>query len=165
MASRPRRSRTSVLTTYRIADARRPIFDGAGAALYGGRWNSPGRAVIYAAASYAGAMLERLVHAGTGRIPKNQKAVLISIPARVAVEEWPVQRLPAGWDAEDNIVSRAFGDIWLAERRSAVLIVPSAVAKYERNVVINPAHPEFKWIVASDAERVVWDARLFSTRV
>jgi len=164
MVSRPRRSRARALTTYRIADARRPIFDGTGAALYGGRWNSPGRPVIYAAASYAGAMLERLVHAGTGRIPKNHKAVLISIPARVSVEEWSAERLPSDWDADNSIVSRAFGDAWLAERRSAVLIVPSAVAKYERNVVINPAHPDFKWISASNPEKVVWDARLFGTR-
>jgi RES domain-containing protein len=162
MALRLRQSRPRALTAYRIADARHPIFDGTGAALFGGRWNSPGRAAIYAATSYAGAMLERLVHAGTGRIPKNQKAVLISIPARVSVEEWPGQRLPAGWDAEDNVASRTFGDAWLAERRSAVLIVPSVVSKYENNVVINPAHPQFKWIVVSNPEKVVWDNRILS---
>ena len=165
MASRPKRSRRTVLTVYRIADARRPIFDGAGASLFGGRWNSPGRAVIYASVSYAGAMLEQLVHAGTGRIPKSQRAVLISIPARTSIEEWSTQQLPSGWDTDDNIVSRAFGDAWLAERRSAVLIVPSAVVKYEKNVVINPAHPHFKWIVASNPEKVVWDTRLFRDRL
>jgi RES domain-containing protein len=162
MASRPKRAQP--LTAYRIADARHPIFDGTGAMLIGGRWNSPGRAVIYAAVSYAGAILERLVHAGTGRIPKNQKVVLIRIPARASIEEWTERQLPLGWSADDNAASRAFGDEWLERRRSAVLIVPSAVAKYERNVVINPVHPDFKSIVASPPEDVVWDARLFKDK-
>ena len=53
---------------YRIADRRHPLFDGTGAMLFGGRWNSPGRRVICASASYACAMLEVLVHTGMGRI-------------------------------------------------------------------------------------------------
>jgi RES domain-containing protein len=162
MASRPKGPRGKPLTAYRIADSRHPIFDGNGASLIGGRWNSPGHAVIYAAASYAGAMLERLVHAGTGRIPKNQKATVITIPARVSNEEWTAEQLSQGWDSENNIVSRAFGDTWLNQERSAVLVVPSAIAKYEKNVLINPAHPDFKWIVASSPQEVIWDARLFT---
>jgi RES domain-containing protein len=161
MASRPIRPRAKALTAYRIADARHPIFDGTGAFLIGGRWNSPGRPVIYAAASYAGAMLECLAHAGTGRIPRNQKAILITIPGRVSIEERTAEDLPPGWERDDNIASRSFGDAWLENRQSAVLIVPSAVAKYDRNVLINPAHPDFKRIVASRPETVVWDARLF----
>ena len=54
------------MIAYRIADARHPIFDGTGAMLRGGRWNSIGQRVIYAAESYAGAMLEILVHANLG---------------------------------------------------------------------------------------------------
>jgi RES domain-containing protein len=37
-------------------------FDGEGARLYGGRWNSPGRPVVYTAGSLALAALEVLVH-------------------------------------------------------------------------------------------------------
>lgn len=51
---------------YRIADRRHKIFDGQGAATFGGRWNSPGRRVIYAAETFAGAMLEVLVNANIG---------------------------------------------------------------------------------------------------
>jgi RES domain-containing protein len=162
MASRPKPATARI--AYRIADARHTIFDGSGAALIGGRWNSPGRPVIYAAASYAGAMLERLVHAGTGQIPKHQKVVLIRIPARVSVEVWPLEKLPQRWAADDNLASRAFGDQWLAQLRSAVLMVPSAVAKYEHNVVINPLHADFKWIGTSRPEPVQWDARLFAQK-
>ena len=38
---------------------------------FGGRWNSPGRRVIYAAESYAGAMLEVLANSNIGRVPKH----------------------------------------------------------------------------------------------
>lgn len=164
MASRPKGARTPPLVVYRIADARHPIFDGSGAALIGGRWNSPGLPVIYAAATYAGAMLERLVHAGTGRIPSNQRAILITIPARVSVERCQSTRLPSGWDQDDYTASRTFGDTWLKSQRSAVLFVPSVIARYEQNVLINPAHRDCRWIVASQPEDVVWDARLFRQR-
>lgn len=159
MALRPERP---PLIAYRIADARYPILDGTGAALIGGRWNSPGREVIYASLSYAAAMLERLVHAGTGRIPRNQKSVLITIPARVAREELSVEQLPEDWDSEDCLSARGLGDAWLESRRCAVLIVPSVVARYEKSVLINPRHPNFRWISVSEPEEVRWDVRLFS---
>jgi RES domain-containing protein len=46
---------------YRLGTAAFPIWDGSGAAAYGGRWNPPGVPVIYAAGSLALAMLEKLV--------------------------------------------------------------------------------------------------------
>jgi RES domain-containing protein len=155
------RSDRPALIAYRIADSRYPILDGTGAALIGGRWNSPGREVKYASLSYAAAMLERLVHAGTGRVPRNQKSVIITIPARVAREELSVEQLPGDWDSEDCLSARAVGDAWLDRRRGAVLIVRSVVARYEKSVLINPRHPNFRWISVSEPEEVRWDVRLF----
>jgi RES domain-containing protein len=40
--------------------------------LNGGRWNSAGKRVIYAAQTYAGALLEVLVHANLGIVPKTK---------------------------------------------------------------------------------------------
>lgn len=162
MALRPKAA--AAVTAYRIADARHPIFDSTGAALVGGRWNSPGHPVIYASLSYAGAMLELLAHAGTGRVPRNQKAVQIRIPARVSIEKRLLARMPAGWDRDDYIAARALGDAWLEKQRSAVLVVPSVVAKYERNLVINPAHTDFRWITVTSPEPVAWDARIFGRK-
>ena len=58
------------LRAYRIADRRHKIFDGQGAALLSGRWNSPGRRIIYEAETYTGALLEVLVHATSEKCPK-----------------------------------------------------------------------------------------------
>ena len=146
---------------YRIADGRFDPFSAVGASLVGGRWNSPGRGVIYAGRSFAGAMLECLAHAGIGRIPNTHVAIEISIPSSVVAEQRNEGSLPAGWDHRDQHVARAFGDEWIRERRTAVLVVPSVVARREDNVLLNPQHPDFRGIVAGRPEPVIWDARLF----
>ena len=147
---------------YRIADQRHPIWDGTGAALLGGRWNSPGRPAIYGALSSACAMLEILAHAGIGRIPGTQQIVIAEVPDEDAlVERHEQASLPDGWDAEDSGVARQLGDDWLASRRSLVLVVPSVVARLEFNAVVNPAHPDFSRVRVSAPEAVVWDRRLF----
>ena len=139
-------------------------FSGEGARRFGGRWNSPGLGVIYASRSYAGAMLECLAHAGIGRMPRTHVAIEIAIAAAVSVERHDEGSLPAGWDHADLRVARAFGDAWIRERRTAVLVVPSVVARREGNVLLNPQHPDFMKIVAGRPEPVVWDARLFGSR-
>ena len=53
--------------------------------LHGARWNSPGRRVIYAAETYASALLEILVHA-SGSVPRSQGYVEIEIPSGVPME-------------------------------------------------------------------------------
>jgi RES domain-containing protein len=143
------------MKAFRIADRRYPIFDGIGARLLGGRWNSPGVEVIYASETFAGAILEVLVHANLGRLPRTHACVEITIPANLAVET--VTSIPT-----DQQTSRDFGDLWVKERRTAVLFVPSIVTgERERNLVISPAHPAFSRITASDPFEVSWDARLF----
>jgi RES domain-containing protein len=149
---------------WRIADGRFDPFSPVGASLVGGRWNSPGLGVIYASRSYAGAMLECLAHAGIGRVPRTHVAVELAIAEALAVERHDESSLPAGWDHADLRVARAFGDTWIRELRTAVLVVPSVVARREGNVLINPRHPDFSSIVASEPEPVVWDARLFAPR-
>jgi len=52
-------------------------------------------------------------------------------------------------------VARAFGDAWIRERRTAVLLVPSVVARREGNLLINPQHPDFGLIVAGSPEPVI----------
>lgn len=144
---------------FRIADMRRTIFDGTGAMLHGARWNSPGRRIIYAAETYAGALLEILVHA-TGRVPRSQGYVRIEIPAALTIEEVAPGDVPR-WDTLSFESARRFGDRWYDERRTAVLMVPSVVTLPERNVLINQEHPDFGKIRASEPLPVRWDARLW----
>lgn len=153
---------TGLMQLYRIADSRHPIWDGIGAAMVGGRWNSPGRPVIYASLSYACAMLEILVHANIGRIPATHACVVAEIPGSLTVERHGAQSLPVGWDGDDPSIARRFGDQWLQEARCAVLVIPSVVARLECNALINPLHADANQIQVLPSQQVIWDHRLFA---
>ena len=149
------------LTCYRIGDPNGafPIFDATGSTLAPGRWNTPGSPLIYAAEHYSTALLEKLVH-GSGRLPPNQHYITITVPRGVSYEVFSEPAHP-GWDALPSGVAKRFGDRWCQERRSAILLVPSMVARLDANILINPAHPEFHLITASLHQPVYWDRRLF----
>ena len=95
---------------YRIADSRHAPESGEGARLHGGRWNSPGRAVIYACETQTGAMLEKLVHTN-GRVPKHQVCVTFEAPDSLEVTTLDA-RTVKDWAAADMIASRKAGDAW-----------------------------------------------------
>lgn len=101
---------------------------------------------------------------GVTRVPRTHVAVEIAVAQAVAVERCDASQLPAGWDHADLRLARAFGDTWIREQRTAVLVVPSVVARREGNVLINPGYPDFAHITASALEALVWDERLFAAR-
>jgi RES domain-containing protein len=149
------------LRTYRICKTRHQPFDGSGAAIYGGRWNSPGHPVIYAVSSFSGALLEILAHAGRDRLPGPHHLITIDIPLTVPILRIVEENVP-GWNMPEAEVSRAFGDAWLAARKTAVMLVPSVIgAPHESNVVINPHHPDIAQLRISEPKPVRWDPRLF----
>jgi RES domain-containing protein len=144
-----------------VASSAFPLLDGAGAARVGGRWNSPGRRVVYASLSYANALLEVLVHRGRSRVPAGYVWVTLDVPAGVRVARVLPEESP-GWDAPDARVGRSLGDAWLAAGREAALVVPAKPAgPHEWNVLLNPGHAEFGRVVAGAAAPVAWDARLW----
>ena len=102
-------------TAWRIC--RRPFADlsGEGARLYGGRWNFPGRPVVYAAEAAALAVLEVRVHLDLDGSLLPADYVLMAIDLNsLAIESLE--------EAPDDPV--AYGDAWLESRRSAVLRRP-----------------------------------------
>jgi RES domain-containing protein len=136
---------------------------GKGAEVTGGRWNTKGNPVVYAAESRALACLETMVHLAAGGLPLNRYLVEISIPDPVwaaAQKETPAS-LPVGWDAAPaGRASNAFGAAWLKNRRSAVLVIPSIIVPEECCVLINPAHPDSAGISATKSRRWLYDSRL-----
>jgi RES domain-containing protein len=134
-----------------------PVWDGQGAAQYGGRWNPAGTAVIYAAGSLALAMLERLAQrrglAGT-------MLVEATLPDDLAWTDL-LHAPPPGWQALGSPEAVAAGTAWLHEGRTALLRVPSALVPREPNWMINVAHPGAARLVVRAPERLEWDPRLF----
>jgi RES domain-containing protein len=129
--------------------------DPTGSMLAPGRWHSQGTRVIYAAQHISLAVLETVVHAAGRKLPP-RSLTRITIPERVAVEE-------ASW--HDYPASRAFGDLWVREARTAILRVPSILThRLEHNYVLNPSHPDFQKIRFAKPEVFELDPRfvLFS---
>ena len=148
---------------YRIGtiNNRYPIFDGSGSLLFPGRWNSNRRRVIYCSEHYSTALLEKLVHFNTGKIPSNQHWIEITIPKGTTYEMVTHYSLP-GWNDPSQEVSKDFGDRWIEEKRSPIVYVPSIVAPPENNVLINEMHPQFSSLAINLNHPVVWDRRLFN---
>ncbi len=105
-------------------------------------------------------MLEVLAHSNIGRIPRSHSWIEIVIGNGVKIEALKEGDLH-GWDAADQRASRAYGDHWYDRGRTAVLIVPSVLARSERNIAINQEHPDFVKIRVTAPKPVNWDERLF----
>jgi RES domain-containing protein len=152
-----------ILTAYRIGDpaGAYPIFDSTGSKLWPGRWNTAGSPMIYTSEHYSTAVLEKLVH-GNGHMPPNQHWIEVMIPPGVSYESFSAAH-HSGWDAEDCLVAKAYGEAWQRSNRSLLLIVPSVVARMESNVLINDSHPEVVRLERGLHQPIWWDKRLFST--
>lgn len=135
---------------FRLEDASRPTveqaFSGLGGLYASGRWHTQGRRIVYVSESLALASLEKLVHAHSLRALTRLNYFEAIIPDDLV--ERP-QSYPTGWSADPATpAARAYGDRWLAEQRSAALLVPSAIIPVESNCLLNPAHPAFdlRWM-------------------
>ena len=134
---------------------------GNGAALAPGRWNSRGVRQAYTASSVSLAMLEILVHVNREDVPEGRRMLAYEIPD-AALAELPPNRWPRGWDKlpySDAV--RRVGDGFVRDGRQLALRVPSAVARGEFNVLVNPAHPQFGQIRLLADDPLALDPRLF----
>jgi RES domain-containing protein len=136
-------------------------FSGEGARHTGGRWNSKGVSVVYAAESLALALLEIVVAVGGISLPKDYLYASVEIPSGIRVEHVDPVTLPSRWyvyPAPHELAE--CGDRWIHEGKSVALVVPSAITRIEENVLLNPAHADFKHLVISGAKPVPVDTRL-----
>jgi RES domain-containing protein len=151
-----------LITAWRLVKSRhaRAAFDGEGARLYGGRWNSPGTRVAYASDSVALAALEVLAHLESTAVLQAYSLATIRFPES-AVETLDAASLPSDWRRFPSPPeNQALGDRWVADGRSVVLRVPSAIVPTASNYLINPAHPGVAAAVVETPERFAFDPRL-----
>ena len=141
----------------RFAGTAATAFSGDGGLHGSGRWHWRGRPIVYTAAHRSLALLEILVHLDP-RWPL-QPMVAWEIEVPEALIHAPSD-LPDDWQSNPES-ARRYGDHCLANRQSAAMRVPSAVVPVEANVLINPAHPDFRldW-VARGPDPVEIDPRL-----
>lgn len=140
----------------RVADA----FSGEGARLFGGRWNSVGKPMVYAAESKALAALEILVHVDDGGLMDEYLCMPVRFDKRL-MRSLDLKSLPENWRASPPPAStQKIGDGWLGDGGSVVLVVPSVLIPGESNYLINPGHPNFGKLRIGAPEPFEFDPRL-----
>lgn len=149
------------ITAYRLIDPRfraTPL-SGEGVQLYGGRWNSPGRPVLYLASTRSLAALELLCHLTTSKSRSISRMLLtIQFPSDLARGKLSQTY---GWNnAPPTAVSTQQGDDWLEYRTSAVVRAPSAIIAEEDNYLVNPQHNDFSTLEVVDISDFSFDPRL-----
>lgn len=150
------------LTVWRLTHERYTdsAFDGEGARQHGGRFNSPGTAVVYASESLPLALLETLT--GLERYAQLHRYVFFraTLDEGLAAEP-PEKTLPEGWDEHPPpSEAQQVGNRWAASEESVALRVPSVVVPYSYNYLLNPIHPAFEAVEIGPAEPFPVDRRL-----
>ena len=152
------------MTGWRIVKSRyaAAAFDGEGARLYGGRWNSPGTPMVYTSSTISLAVLEVLVHLQEANLLSSYSLISASFDDAL-VERLDHSMLPDGWRtylAPSEL--QRIGDEWVRSQRSAVLEVPSVIVVRESNYLLNPTHPDFSSVVIGEPEPFTFDERLLT---
>ena len=136
---------------------------GRGGEFADGRWHTRGRPVVCGASTAALAALEVRVHLDLpfDLLPDDYVLMRIVGPDDMAVHTIEPADLQEGWWTPDCQLCRPIGDVWFAERASALLRVPSAIIPFEQNVLINPLHPDSTRLSIVDNTPFAWDSRLW----
>ena len=135
-------------------------FDGEGARLYGGRWNTIGNPMVYTASSHSLAALEIMVNVASPDLLKKYTVFSIEFPDKF-VTVLDEKRLPSNWcNSPVPTELQEIGDDWLASKDSVILAVPSTVVPNELIYLIDPAHADFSTLLLSKPHKFVFDPRL-----
>lgn len=119
-----------------------------------GRWNNEGVVIVYTAEHAALAALEIL--AGWEVYASLQGYSLY----RCTFDETLALSAPADLDIHSKEATRAYGDAWVREARSAALRVPSVVAPESFNVLLNPDHRDFQQITLEPLGPFAFEERI-----
>lgn len=106
-----------------------------------GRFNPHGLGVIYTSTSLPLAVLEVLAHWEEYFNFEGYGTFTAELP-----QDLPTETLPADFPLADNLKCQAYGLSWCEEHRTAALVVSSVLMPpvcEERNVILNPTHPDF----------------------
>ena len=121
-----------------------------------GRWNPLGRRAVYCSQSIALATLEWISHNGLSVSGYKHYRFSISVPDKLVVK-FEVEDLPKDWNSvPDTAASQTFGEERLFGQKVAraplAISVPSVLIPEERNLVLNPLHPEYSRVIKSVLE-------------
>lgn len=137
-------------------------FSGEGARLAGGRWNHKGKRMVYCSESRALAAMELFVNLDATLTPPDLVFIPVDVPDELIIEL--AAKLPPQWrsyPAPDAL--KSIGSDWVDTQTSVGLLVPSAVVPEERNLLLNPQHPDFRRVKIGKSAKFVLDQRMWKS--
>jgi len=149
------------MRVYRLTNRRDPTeaFSGEGARRVAGRWHPAGVRVVYTSSSVALAFVENVVHFAVDDLAAIAFLYQVDVPDDF-IETPPLSDLPADWNhPKRSDHARAYGRDWATSRRSLALAVPSSVVPQERNILLNPLHPDFTGLALGGPSPFSFDQR------
>lgn len=140
------------MIVWRLCRRQYADLSGEGARLLGGRWNSPGRSVVYLAEHPALAALELRVHLDLPfeLIPADFVLMRVAVPDSCIAPETPA-----------HFATVEAGNSWLTGSHSAALRVPSVLVPHSWNVLLNPRHSDGLQAEILDIEPFGFDPRMW----
>ena len=145
-------------SAYRLVKQRHigSAFDGEGASIYGGRWNSPGVPVVYTSESLALCCLEIFVHLPSYNLLRDYVYIRVSFDPGLVMDA----QLADGWNSRPvSASSQSIGDQWVSDGKSPVLKVPSVIIPEGANYLLNVRHPGFKEVEIGEPIPMAFDPR------
>ena len=135
-----------------------------GAELTGGRWNPPGKGILYTASSPELALLETLVHFPKvfyDQIPR-LRIFMLELPVGEIRWIYP-ELLPDEWAEPTALpLTQTIFTEWLQHPFDLGLGVPSAVIDISYNVLLHPKHTLYSAIEVVDEQDLILDQRLWN---
>lgn len=134
-------------------------FKGSGALSYSGRWHSKGTHILYTAATPSLALLESVVHISNILI-SGYCMICLEIPTD-KIQEIRIDELPYNWYINPPPdVLKSYGNSFIKNRQFLALKLPSAIIPEESNYLLNPNHPDFKFVQIVFKRNIPIDERL-----
>jgi RES domain-containing protein len=138
---------------------------GKGAEITGGRWNRKGTPLMYLASSISLACLETLVHlSGGAALPLNRYLIRVDVPPDLWAQRTVFDETAnMGWNSEPaGVVSLDWGTKWAHTKTALLADLPSVIVPEERNLLLNPTHPDSQRVTSKKVRKWLYDIRLIS---
>ena len=132
---------------------------GTGSAMYGGRWNKKGSAVLYTGENKEIALLETIVHTPPMLVP-NLDILTLEIPDD-SITEIEIAQLPKNWtDYPAPTILSEIAEKWIQEGKTIALKVPSCVIHSTYIFILNCRHSEYSKVKIISRKNFYFDSRL-----
>lgn len=134
---------------------------GKGASIFPGRWNLKDVFCIYTAESRALALLEHMANISRENYIRSAFTMRTFFIPDECILKVSLDDLPSNWRERPPPVStREFGARLIESKESLAYFLPSVIIPQERNILIDPFHPDMKKLRIENDQLIEFDMRL-----